>query len=166
VTIVARTFSNFTEGFAFAYAEEISGETYFAGFAAAEHDPRRAAIWKKFALIENRMEAALRPLARTLGVMPKDPAALRQSGREEAIANPVQSWEVAMQEMVREYPAYLEEFAGLKAIAPPEAFAAMDLLFDHEVAMIDFAKLELAGRRDSVAPLDTFLARLQAEAIT
>lgn len=166
MTIVARKFTDFAEGFALAYAEEISGETYFAGFAAEEHDPRRAAIWEKFALIENRMEAALRPLALTLGIMPKDPAALRQSGREEAIANPIQSWEVAMQEMVKEYPAYLQEFAGLKAIAPPEAFAAMDLLYDHEVAMIDFAKLELAGSPDSDAPLDAFLARLQTEAMT
>ena len=62
--------------------------------------------------------------------------------------------------MVREYPAYLEEFSGLKAIAPQEAFDVMDLLYAHEVAMIDFAKLELAGNRDPGAPLDAFLVRL------
>ena len=160
MTIVARTFTSFVEGFALAYAEEISGQTYFAGFAEAEPDPRRAAIWQKFALIENRMEAALRSTAVAFRGIPPDPAALRRSGRAEALANPVPSWEVAMEEMVREYPAYLEEFAGLKAIAPPEAFAVMDLLYDHEVAMIDFARSELAGSRDSEAVLDGFLARL------
>ena len=160
MTIVARTFATFAEGFALSYADEVSGETYFATFATTEPNPRRAAIWEKMALIENRMEAALRPVAKALGVIPPDFAALRQSGREEALANPSQSWEAAMEEMVREYPAYLEEFSGLKAIAPQEAFDVMDLLYAHEVAMIDFAKLELAGNRDPGAPLDAFLVRL------
>jgi hypothetical protein len=161
MTIVARTFATFAEGFALSYADEVSGETYFATFATAEPDPRRAAIWDKIALIENRMEAALRPLAKALGVIPANLAALRQSGRDEALADPIQCWEAAMEEMAREYPAYLDEFAGLKVIAPQEAFDVMDLLYAHEVAMIDFAKLEIAGRHDSGAPLDAFLARLQ-----
>ena len=166
MTIVARKFATFAEGFALAYAEEISGETYFATFATAEPDPRRAALWEKFALIETRMEATLRPLAMDLGVIPPDLAALRQSGKDEALANPIQSWDVAMEEMVSEYPAYLEEFAGLKAIAPQEAFKALDLLYAHEVAMIDFAKLELAGSHDSAAPLDAFLALLGKSSAT
>lgn len=131
----------------------------FATFASAESDPRRAAIWEKIALIENRTEAALRPLAKALGVISPDLAALRQSGREEALANPIQSWEAAMEEIVCEYPAYLDEFAGLKAIAPQEAFDVMGLLYAHELAMIDFAKLELAGNPDPNAPLDDFLGR-------
>lgn len=35
----------------------------------------------------------------------------------------------------------------------------MDLLYAHELAMIDFAKLEFAGNPDPGAPLDDFLAR-------
>ena len=160
MTIVARTFATFTEGFALSYADEVSGETYFATFAEAEPDPRRAAIWQKIALMENRTEAALRPLAAAFGVIPHDLAALRQSGREEALANPVRSWEAAMEEMVREYPAYLDEFAGLKAIAPREAVDAVEKLYAHEVAMIDFAKMELAGEPNSTAPLDRYLDSL------
>lgn len=157
MTIVARKFASFTEGFALCYADEVSGETYFATFATAEPDPRRAAFWNKIALIENRTEAAIRPLAQALGVVPPVLAALRQSGCDEALANPILSWKAAMEEMVSDYPAYLDEFAQLKDIAPSEALDAMDLLYAHEVAMIEFAKLELAGDPHSIAPLDRYL---------
>lgn len=117
MTIVAQTFATFAEGFALSHADEVSGEAYFAAFAKAEPDPRRSAIWEKIALTENRTEAAPRPLAKALGVISPDLAALRQSGRVEALANPIQSWDAAMEEIVRENPAYLDEFARLKAIA-------------------------------------------------
>ena len=45
MTIVARTFATFAEGFALSYADEISGETYFATFATAEHATLALGTW-------------------------------------------------------------------------------------------------------------------------
>jgi len=43
-------------------------------------------------------------------------------------------------------------------MAPIEDLTALSVLTDHEIAVIDFAKRELAGDPDSTAPLYLYLA--------
>lgn len=143
-----------------AFEEEISGETFFAALSETEPDPRRAALWAKLALIENRTISALRPLATALGLTPADEAAVMQSGRDEA-----REWQVlpfidVMATMDRDYPAYVAEFTSLRDRAPETAKASAQLLIDHEIAIIDMARAELSGTSDPAAPLDAYLGHL------
>lgn len=156
-----RQFANFTEAFRISFKEEIVGETFFAALAQTEPDPRRAALWAKLSLIEARTVAAMRPLAVALGVIPADELALRRSGRIEAAEWQNLPFAEVMAIMVRDYPTgYVEEFRSMLPMAPPEARDLVQLLIDHEVAMVDMAKAEIAGTGDPAAPLDAYLLSL------
>lgn len=164
MTATARRFDSFEQAFALSFEEEISGETYFAALSEAEPDPRHAAIFAKLSRIEAATVAALRPLATALGLTPADEAAVQQSGRDAVRNRKPRSFVEFMAHIDRDYPAYVEEFAQLDALAPPEAKAAARLLTDHEVAMIDMARIVLAGEGDPHAPLDAYLARFNVVA--
>ncbi len=157
----ARQFDSFDAAFAMAFEEEVSGETFFAALGETEPDPRRAALWVKVALIENRTVAALRPLAEALGVTPTDEAEVRRIGRDQAREWQALPFAEVMAIMVREYPSgYLAEFKAMLPAAPPNAKRAVQLLIDHEAAIIDMARAELAGTSDPAAPLDAYLSGL------
>ena len=59
--------------------------------------------------------------------------------------------------MVDRYPDYLDDFKALEQMAPREDLAALNILTEHEVVVIDFAKKELASHPDSLAPLPGYL---------
>lgn len=161
MTASPRSFASFDAAFAMAFEEEVSGETFFAALAETESDPRHKGLWAKLALIENRTIAALRPLASALGLGPGDEAAVRQSGRDEAAAWQALPFAEVMAIMARDYPVgYLAEFKAMLPIAPALARASVQLLIDHEVAIIDMARAELSGHGDPNAPLDAYLARV------
>lgn len=161
MTAKARSFASFKAAFAMAFEEEVSGETFFAALGETEPDPRRAALWAKVALIENRTVATLRPLAEAFGVTPADEAAVRRTGCEEAAEWQALPFADVMAIMVRDYPtSYLAEFEAMLPQAPAQAVSAVHLLIDHEVAIIDMARVELSGAGDPNTPLDAYLACL------
>ncbi len=59
--------------------------------------------------------------------------------------------------IIERYPLYTEDFLALERMAPAEDQAALKKLTDHEVAVIDFAKMELAGDTNSVDLLLQYL---------
>ena len=67
-------------------------------------------------------------------------------------------WLEFMAYMVNRYPGYLEDFTALEKMAPEEDLYALNNLTEHEVAAIEFAKRELAGDPDSLAPLRDYLS--------
>lgn len=163
MTVEPRRFGSFEKAFATAFLEEIAGESYFWALSQAEPDPRRSAVWARLALVERRTTAALRPARSALGITPADELAAWQSGADEASGLEGLSWDEAMSLMLRDYPVYLDEFTALKLAAPDAAAAAAaQILIDHEVAIIDMARAELAGDPHSGASLDRYLARLPA----
>ncbi|XXK30881.1 hypothetical protein ACMAY7_15635 [Rhodobacteraceae bacterium nBUS_24] len=60
--------------------------------------------------------------------------------------------------MVESYPNYMPEFQALEAMAPSEDIADLKRLSAHEVAAIEFAKLEQAGSKGSLIPLQNYIA--------
>jgi dimethylamine/trimethylamine dehydrogenase len=60
--------------------------------------------------------------------------------------------------IIKRYPGYLDDFAGLENLAPAEDLPALNILTEHEVAVIEFAEMELAGDPDSMIPLNRYLA--------
>ena len=132
------------------YEEEISGEAYF--YALADHFAERDKIIL-LARIERHAAQAIEPLLAKYGLKPRHESVLRDLGRSYLKLHQSYSWIEFMNYMVDRYPDYLDDFNALEEMAPKEDLAALNLLTAHEVAVIDFAKKELAGDADSRLPL-------------
>jgi dimethylamine/trimethylamine dehydrogenase len=136
------------------YEEEISGEAYF--YALADHFPERDKIIL-LARIERRAAQAIEPLLKKYGLQPREESVLKNLERSYLKLHQTFSWTEFMSYMVDRYPDYLDEFHALEKMAPFEDLAALNLLTEHEVAVIDFAEKELAGDSDSLLPLLQYL---------
>ncbi len=137
------------------FEEEISGEAYFYGLA--EHFVEREKTIL-LARVERRAAEAVRPLLQKYGLEPRDESVIHNQGKGYVEVHRSYSWPEFMTYIIKRYPGYLDDFAGLENMAPREDLPALHRLTDHEVAVIDFAKMELAGNPDSLLPLNRYLA--------
>ena len=80
-------------------------------------------------------------------------------GRHAALALHREPWADLLAEMARTFPAYVEDFLRLEAMAPPGDLPRLRLLTAHETAAIDFLDLEKSGDKDSVAPMNAYLEK-------
>lgn len=136
------------------YEEEISGEAYF--YALAEHFKQRDKMIL-LARIEREAARAVEPLLQKYGLVTRDESLLHELGRNSLKSHQSLSWAEFMQHIVERYPAYLDEFHALEAMAPTDDLPKLRRLTHHEVAVIDFASRELEGADDSLAPLMAYL---------
>ena len=67
-------------------------------------------------------------------------------------------WNGLIDHIVESYPNYMPEFQALEAMTPSEDIAYLKRLSAHEVAAIEFATLEQAGDKDSLKPLQVYIA--------
>lgn len=136
------------------FEEEISGEAYF--YALADHFAERDKIIL-LAKTERVAAQAIEPLLEKYGLVPRHESDFKNEGRSYLELHQSYSWQEFMAYIVERYPAYLEEFNALEQMAPVEDLAALNLLTEHEVAVIDFARKELTDDLDSLAPLLQYL---------
>lgn len=155
---VPRTFTDYHAALVMAVQEEIAGEAYFARLAELHPGRGRQAL-TLLARVEAATAAATRPLVERHGLALDPPSTLRAAGRAEADRDGATPWPDFVAAMAENYPAFTAEFEQIAALAPPEDAALCAILVDHEVAAVDFARLEAVGNADSFAPLEAFLAR-------
>lgn len=153
-----RSFATFTEGFRVAYEEEISGETYFARLAELHSGRARQAL-ALMTEMEIVTARAVAPVLTRNAIHTAPLDQLRREGRAEAELLAGQSATQLFTTMRDSYDAYVAEFEATYAQAPDADKPAVQILIDHEVAIIDFARAELAGDPDSLRPLQAYLAR-------
>ena len=136
------------------YEEEISGEAYF--YALADHfDEREKVIL--LARIERRAAEAVLPLLEKYGLTPRDETVCHSEGKSHLKLHQSQSWPEFMAYMIKRYPGYVDDFRALEQMAPDADLPALNLLTQHEVAVIDFAQKEIAGDPHSINPLLRYL---------
>ena len=136
------------------FEDEISGEAYFYGLA--EHFTEREKT-TLLARVERRAAETVRPLLDKYGLRPRDESLIHDQGKGYVKVHQSYSWHDFMNHIIKRYPGYLDDFKGLEDMAPYEDLPALNLLTDHEVAVIDFAKMELAGNPDSLLALNRYL---------
>ena len=136
------------------YEEEISGEAYL--YALAQHFDETDKI-HLLARIERRAAESIQPLLVKYGLEPRDESVLNREGRSYLESHESYSWPEFMEHIVKRYPGYLDEFHALEQMAPVDDLPALNILTDHEVAVIDFAKKEIAGDPASIRPLLQYL---------
>lgn len=158
MTIIARTFPDYASALLATYEEEISGEGYFAGLAGQLSGRPREAL-----LLIARMERAtakvLRPLIERHGLATADPAALMARGAAAAEGQRGITWESLVRRMADEYPAYMDELEQLARLAPDEDQAAIAIAAEHELALIELGRREVAGDPRSLEPIERFVAK-------
>jgi hypothetical protein len=137
------------------YEEEISGESYFYGLAEHFSEKEKTIL---LARIEGVAAKAVEPLIKKYNLAPRDKEVLHQEGLSYVEQHRSYSWHQFMTYIVERYPGYLDEFEGLEAMAPMEDLAALKRLTEHEIVVIDFAHMELAGNQDSINPLMGYLS--------
>jgi dimethylamine/trimethylamine dehydrogenase len=137
------------------FEDEISGEAYFYGLA--EHFAEREKTIL-LARVERHAAESVRPLLDKYGLEPRDETVIHNQGKGYVQKHQAYSWPEFMTYIIKRYPGYLDEFKGLEDMAPREDLPALNILTDHEVAVIEFAKMELAGNPDSLLPLIRYLA--------
>ena len=140
------------------YEEEIAGEAYFAALAERVAEPDRKARMALLAAVERHAAAVVAPLLARHGLAPRSRPELAAEGRAEAAAEPG-GWEALIAGMCRSFPAYIDEFESLEALAPEADRAALRRLTEHEHAAIAFLRREHAGDHASAEPLHAYLAR-------
>ena len=153
-----RIFADYRAALTVTVEEEISGVSYFAALAGFHEGAARRALMT-MSQIEAAMVAAVLPLAGRRGLTLPGVEALQAMGRVDAQTQAGQTWPQFLQHVHTDYPAYMDEFRQLSALAPDEDQAFVQLLTDHEQAFIDFAELERAGLPGAQAVLDRLLAR-------
>jgi dimethylamine/trimethylamine dehydrogenase len=137
------------------YEEEISGESYFYGLAEHFSEKEKTIL---LARIERVAAKSVEPLLKKYNLVARDEKVLHQEGLGHVNQHQSYSWNQFMTYIVERYPAYLDEFEDLEAMAPMEDLIALKRLTEHEVVVIDFAQKELAGDQHSVSPLMGYLS--------
>ncbi|MGB3147447.1 MAG: hypothetical protein WBA91_06775 [Paracoccaceae bacterium] len=159
--VTPRTFATFQEALSAAYEEEISGATFFATLGRQLGGAAEEAL-ALFAEIEQETQRLVAPVARAHGLPKTSQADLNAEGAAEAESLRGITWAEFLAHIVADYPAYVAEFEATRDLAAPEARATLQWLVDHEVAMLDFARAELAGDANSRRVLRDFLAKARA----
>ena len=149
--------TEYREGIRSAWQGEQWGKAFFERLAQATEDAGHRAKWQALAELEEATGTRLAPLVddRTAvsldeEIRPLDAAVAAYSRLP---------WPEAMQQMMTVLDPAIERFRELLAMAPEEDNETLQILFDHEVALKQFAERELAG--DSQASLDPVRAVIE-----
>jgi dimethylamine/trimethylamine dehydrogenase len=138
------------------YEEEISGEAYFYGLLEAFGESEKITL---LARMERRAAQTIEPLLEKYNLGPVNEERLKDLGESQVASEQGFSWMQFMAYIVERYPRYLDEFHALEAMAPAADLPLLQELTEHEIAVIEFAKRELAGKSGSLQPLKLYLAQ-------
>ncbi|MEM8841682.1 MAG: FAD-dependent oxidoreductase [Pseudomonadota bacterium] len=144
------------------YEEEIMGDAYFRALAERFEAPDRRTKMTLMADVEQHAARLVRPVVEKYGLTARATAELEALGRADAEAEH-RDWDALIAHMHSYFPDYMDDFAGLEAMAPTGDLPALRLLTRHEVAAIDFLNREVAGEPESAVPLKDYLALGAAE---
>lgn len=138
------------------YEEEVQGEAYFNCIADRLPNPDHQAKMQLMAKVENFAAAAVLPLVRKYELKPKPAADLHAAGDLQAAREPT-DWSTLIGGMIKTFPAYINDFEWLEAIAPKEDLPELKILTAHEVAAIAFLNREANGDPDSTGLMRHYL---------
>jgi dimethylamine/trimethylamine dehydrogenase len=144
------------------YEEELINEAYFLAVAQRLPSEMHRDKLALLAEVERIAAAAIHPLLILYGLVPRDVSVLHTLGRGTVERKRSIDWEWLIQDIVSEYPKFVDQFHALEQIAPTTDLAMLERLTEHEVATIEFAKREQAGDADSLHPIRSYLDRCRS----
>ena len=140
------------------FEEEIGGEAYFHGLAAHFDEPGAAEKLHLMGEVERCAAEAVRPLIERHGLTPRADSVLREEGAAYIPRHAGMNWQDFVDHMAERYPVYIDDFLRLEAMAPAEDLPALNILTEHEVAVVAFAQREKAGDANAADPMRAYIA--------
>ena len=147
----------YREGIFQAWQGELWGKAFFDRLAAKTDDVDQRAKWRVLAELEEATGNRIAPLVADISEPPSASAFQSLDSTVEVYAE--LPWRVAMERMMTILDPAIERFQELLVHAPVAERDAVQILFDHEVALKQFAERELAG--DGVTSLDPVRAVIE-----
>ncbi|MDE0690640.1 MAG: hypothetical protein OXI55_00180 [Gammaproteobacteria bacterium] len=149
----------YRDGILSAWQGEQWGREFFELLAAGTDDVDRRAKWEVLAELERATGDILLPLVAAADA----PREKRADPDAAAAAYGALPYADALQQMMTLVEPAIERFRELLDMAPEEDREAVQILFDHEAAIQEFAKRELAGDTEtSLDPVRDVIARARA----
>lgn len=140
-----------------AYEGEVGGHAYFNRLAACYTDPDQSQKLECLARLEKRTAEWLRPVLARYGLTARPDAESGVRGIKAADADAEKSWQQLIIHFRDDYAPYILEFETLEAAGTDEDQPALRALTQHEVAIVEFAKRELAAVQPSELPVASLL---------
>ena len=142
-----------------AYEAEVAGEAYFKTLTDVFSEPDHYEKLMLLAAVEQRTWKTLRPLIKRHRLEPLDNEALATRGQDWVKERAFRRWNDLLANMMTRYPGFIDKFKALAATGPVEDKGALEILVEHEVALLDFAAHEAAGDANSLALVRAFMAK-------
>ncbi len=156
----------YRDGIQSAYVGELVGEHLYRALAGLSVDPGRRAKLSAIADVERLTHHRLQPIADRLQIEPAREqwqAVVERRTRELARL----TWSDFIAQALEKWPPYITRFEELALMAPPSDAVPLDLLVEHERALVRFARAEndAMGAEVSLGVLEAFLAGAVAGAV-
>ena len=158
LSIKARKFLSFDEGLKTSFEEEVLGEAFFRELAQHQTPANRITLLM-FAEIERITISSIEHLIAKYNIVTTDTDSLRKDGTGKAASLKHENWHVIIAKIIENYPIFIDEFRSLRDMAADKDTAAIDILIEHEQAMLDFAIRQQAGAANPRMPLETFIQK-------
>jgi hypothetical protein len=148
----------YVDGVLQAYEGELIGERLYAGVAAARGEQDAQQRFALIAAVERATHTLLQPVAARLGLKASEErvsAAVRKRTPELAAL----SWPEFVRKAMHDWPPFVPRFEALRALAPADDAAVLEMVVEHERALVEFIRREAVGDAASLEPLQQYLAR-------
>ena len=127
------------------YRGEVGGEALFLALAAVAADAGCAAKWRTLAALERATKERLEQSIRSLGGTLPDPSPDPDLARERVAALQGKAWPELMRWLEQIAADALEVMTRESVSLPASLNSTVAWVLDHERALLDFARHELAG---------------------
>jgi rubrerythrin len=141
-----------------AYQGELIGEILYRTLATRTNDAKLREKMLLISDVEQRTNQLLHPLADGLRIEASQ-STISQVVRDRTAELQSLSWDAFLEKAAFDWPPFIEQFEALRDAGPRAARATLQLAVDHEVALVEFIRLERSGAPNAVAlePLRNFL---------
>jgi hypothetical protein len=150
---------DYIEGFRQSYYGEIVAGGFYRHLSLTAPEGHRRTALSLIAEVERATHRRLTPFAAQLGIR------LADEERDQRIRTRLQAqgqfdWDAFIQKAHREWPAYLHQFEHLVRLAQARGEHGLAFLVEHEKALLDFVRLELAqpGSQEALVPMRSYIA--------
>ena len=150
---------DYIDGLRRSYYGEIVAEGFYRHLSLATAEGYRRTALSLIAEVERTTHRRLAPFAARFDIQ------LTDEERDRRLQARIQTlgqfdWDVFIRNAHREWPAYLHQFEDLERLAQARGEQGLAFLVEHEKALLDFVRRELAqpGSQDALAPMKSYLA--------
>ncbi len=151
----------YRDGIRSAYEGELIGERLYRTLAMCRSDLDQRAKLDAIADVERLTNGRLKPIAERLGIAPAD-AEIQAIVRRRVAELSTLGWSDFIARANRDWPPYIARFEELQPLAPSDDGPAIRSLIDHELALVEFARVEQSALERSAVGAEASLRVLQA----